>query len=157
MKKLIIICFTIICLTASFTIAEDAPISSNKNINDKDAEKRYNSAVLAFNNLELTVAYWQEAWQKGNKEQAKVREMEVEKIIWDDLFKALRNNSTDKTEVREDDSLFRVKRSLFKSFKKGETFGHKYRIVSDYRDMLKRQMLEDQQPLAEQSDKPTEK
>ena len=28
--------------------------------------------------------------------------MEVEKIIWDDLFKALRSNSTDKTEVRKD-------------------------------------------------------
>ena len=82
-------------------------------------------------------------------QQADLRESEVEKIIWDDLFKSMRRESTVDTDDQTRDSLLKVKHRLFKSFKKGQTFGHKFRIVSDYKDVLKHQIELDKKELVE--------
>lgn len=131
-------------------------VSADKNHNNQHKKKPNNNAIVAYNNLSLTIDLWHDASLKAdNKAVAEHKQMMFD-IISDDIkenyqsvsyakldasyTKEETKNSANKNlvdDLNNDENSLKTKKLLLASLKNSKSFAYSYRLLADYLQLLK--------------------
>lgn len=118
-----------------------------------EEEGKIRNSVILLNNLAMAVEYWHDAWERGDGRRMAKHENDIFEIIDDDIQSTIfrKSDCDPKSEefiILRD--LLKVKNRLLESIKRGNTFGHRYRLLSDYQALMRKEVKQEVEKIAKQ-------